>query len=154
MRKGWQVTGVIMLLLSLITAWEAHNLALFDRLGPGPGFFPFWLALIGAVLCAVIVAQVSLATPDTRKEDPGVFPRGEALRMAIAIMVGSIVYSLVLDWLGFRLTTSVYVAALVMLLGERRWWAAVLFGLISGFGLFHLFNNWLDVLLPVGEFGI
>lgn len=154
MRKGWRITGVIMLLLCLLTAWEAHNLALFDRLGPGPGFFPFWLALIGAALCAVIVAQVSNARLDKRGADPGVFPRGEALAKGLAILAMSLVYSVVLDWLGFRLTTTFYAAALVMFLGERRWWAAALFGLIAGFGLFHLFNNWLDVLLPVGEFGI
>ena len=63
MRLGWQITSVVMLLICIATGWEAHNLALFDRLGPGPGFFPFWLSVIGAVLCAVILAQVTRTPP-------------------------------------------------------------------------------------------
>ena len=37
--------------------WLAHGYALKDALGPGPGFFPFWLGLIGAVLSLVLLVQ-------------------------------------------------------------------------------------------------
>jgi hypothetical protein len=39
-------------------------------------------------------------------------------------------------------------------LDERRWWLIAVFSVVAGFGLFHVFNNWLDVLLPVSEMGI
>ena len=65
-----------------------------------------------------------------------------------------IVYSILLSWLGFRLAIMILSATLLPALGEKRWWAIALFAVTAGFGLFHVFNNWLDVLLPVGVLGI
>lgn len=153
MRRGWQVTSVVMLLICIATGWEAHNLALFDRLGPGPGFFPFWLALIGTVLCAVILVQVTRQAPTEGSHDP-IFPRGVEARAAIAILIATAVATALLDVIGFRVTILLFSAGLLVALGDRRWWLIAVFSIIAGFGLFHVFNNWLDVLLPVTEAGI
>ena len=157
MRRGWQYTGLVMLLICLATLWEAKSLSLFDRLGTGPGFFPFWLALIGAVLCGLVLLQVTL-TP-ARADAPGdfkptIFPRGAMAWRVAAILGGSALAALLLDWLGFRLSILIFSAVLLVALVEKRWWAVELFAVIAGFGLYHVFNNWLDVLLPVGIFGI
>lgn len=153
MRRGWQVTTVVMLLICIATGWEAHNLALFDRLGPGPGFFPFWLALIGAVLCAIILVQITREQAKAG-EHPNIFPRGADARAAGAILVLTALATLFLDIIGFRITILLFSAGLLVALGDRRWWLIVVFSIIAGFGLFHVFNNWLDVLLPVSEFGV
>lgn len=154
MRRGWQITSVVMLLICIATGWEAHNLALFDRLGPGPGFFPFWLSLIGAVLCAVILVQVTMRPADTDGEDRAIFPRGEPARAAAAILVATGIATGLLDLIGFRLSIMLFSAGLLVALGDRRWWLIIVFAVFAGFGLFHIFNNWLDVLLPVTEAGI
>jgi putative tricarboxylic transport membrane protein len=153
MRRGWQITGLVMFVICLVTLWEAHSLSLFDRLGPGSGFFPFYLALIGAAISALIVLQVSRAPVEAEPAEP-LFPRGAIAWRAFAIMALAVLATAALDWLGFRISVTLFSAALLFALGERRWWVIVLFAGVAGFGLFHLFNNWLDVLLPVGEFGI
>ncbi len=154
MRRGWQVTSLIMLLICIVTGWEAHNLALFDRLGPGPGFFPFWLAILGGGLCAVILVQVSMTPAGSAEGDAALLPSGQAAWAAAAILVTTGVTAALLDFLGFRITITLFAAVLLVALGDRRWWLIPIFSLIAGFGLFHLFNNWLDVLLPIGVFGI
>ena len=154
MRRGWQITSVILLLICFGTLWEAHNLALFDRLGPGPGFFPFWLALLGAILCGVILYQVTRNPADTSVEDNGIFPRGAAARSAASILIAAAIATALLDVLGFRITIMLFSAGLLIALDERRWWLIAVFSVVAGFGLFHVFNNWLDVLLPVSERGI
>jgi len=157
MRRGRQLTGLIMLLICLVTLWEALKLSLFDRLGPGPGFFPFWLALIGAVLCALVLLQVSrmpAVRPDPAQPAAPIFPRGDMAWRAAAILGVSVLGTALLEPLGFRLAIMIFSACLLVALGVRRWWAVALFAVVAGFGLFHVFNNWLDVLLPVGMFGI
>ena len=153
MRRGWQIVGITLFLICLATLWEARNLALFDRLGPGSGFFPFYLALIGAVLCGVIVWQVTRA-PSEGKAETTIFPRGATGWRALAILGSAALATLLLEWLGFRLSIVIFSAILLPALGEKRWWAIALFAVVAGFGLFYVFNNWLDVLLPVGVLGI
>lgn len=166
MRRGWQITGAVLFLICLATLWEARNLSLFDRLGPGSGFFPFYLALIGVVLCGVIVVQVTRAPAtgasskdededkNKDKEATPLFPRGDIAWRAVAILGCAALATILLSWLGFRLAIMILSATLLPALGEKRWWAIALFAVTAGFGLFHVFNNWLDVLLPVGVLGI
>ncbi len=142
-----------MLVICLVTLWQATKLSLFDRLGPAAGFFPFYLALIGAAMSALILFQVT-RTADLGPSRETIFPRGATAWRAFAILASAAVATALLEWLGFRLAVTMFSAVLLVALGERRWWAVALFAVIAGFGLFHLFNNWLDVLLPVGEFGI
>lgn len=153
MRRGWLIATLVMLVICLVTAYEATLLALFDRLGPGPGFFPFWLAALGAVLCLAILAQVARTAPDSANVTP-VFPRGGDLGAVIAVLACLVIPPLFMDLLGYRLSIALFTAVSVAALGERRAWAIALFAVVAGFGTFHVFNNWLDVVLPVGVLGI
>jgi putative tricarboxylic transport membrane protein len=149
MRRGWQVTACVILLLCLFVMWQSIRLSLIDRLGPGPGFFPFWLAVIGAALAAVIFVQTTLQ--GANDDDELVFPRDAAALARLAAIVGiSLLASALLEPLGYRLTALLYVPALVVSLGERRWWVIALVALAGSFGIFQVFNNWLDVILPQG----
>ena len=53
-----------------------------NGLGPGPGFFPFWLSLTGGALALVLLGQVGRARLDLR---PGrLLPEGPAARRVLA----------------------------------------------------------------------
>ena len=49
-RRAQQVASVAFLALCAFALMQSLQLSLEDPLGPGPGFFPFWLGLIGGVL--------------------------------------------------------------------------------------------------------
>ncbi|MGE0420230.1 MAG: tripartite tricarboxylate transporter TctB family protein, partial [Acetobacteraceae bacterium] len=117
------------------------------------------LGLIGAVTSAMIVWQVTrspanVPAQEAADQDISIIPRGATLWRAVAILGFSIVASLALDWIGFRITIALFSAALLIALGERRWWVVLVFAAVAGVGLFQVFNNWLDVLLPVGVLGV
>jgi len=131
----------------------AYGYALKDALGPGPGFFPFWLGLIGAALSLDLLAQswrgraigggAEVLWPD----------RAGGLRAA-ALLGGVALYALLLEPAGFRLAALVVTAALLFALGVRRPVAIAAFALVASFGLFHVFYHWLKVPLPIGPFGL
>ena len=52
MRRGRLVACVCLLGIFLAALVTSLDYSLTDALGPGPGFFPFWLSLIGAGLNA------------------------------------------------------------------------------------------------------
>jgi putative tricarboxylic transport membrane protein len=152
MRRGWQLATVILFALSVFTIQQSVELSLMDRLGPGPGFFPFWLALLAALLSLLLFADVQR----TRPEGPAVplLPEGPARRQVWLIMVAIAVAAALMEPLGFRLTMLLFNGGLLLAMGERRWWAVALFAIVGSFGVFHVFNNWLDVVLPVGLLGV
>jgi putative tricarboxylic transport membrane protein len=146
---------VLVSLLAVFAAatWLAYGYALKDALGPGPGFFPFWLGLIGAVLSLVLLVQ-SRRGRAVAGVVAGLWPdRAGALRAA-ALLGGLALFALLLEPAGFRLTALVVTAGLLVALGVRRPLAIAAFALVSSFGLFHVFYHWLKVPLPVGPFGL
>ena len=130
----------------------AYGYALKDALGPGPGFFPFWLGLIGAVLSLVLLVH-SWRGRAIGEGAEGLWPdRAGALR-AVALLGGLALSALLLEPAGFRVTAFVVTAALLVALGVRRPVVIAAFALVAGFGLFHVFYHWLKVPLPVGPYG-
>ena len=64
MRRGWQVAAWTLLVIGLLFSYESFQLALSDTLGPGPGFFPFWLGVLGAMLAVALLVQLHLNQVD------------------------------------------------------------------------------------------
>ena len=62
MKRGWQVFSIGVLSLFSFGVWESSKLSLIDKLGPGPGFFGFWLSVIGIALSCVLLLEVTRRT--------------------------------------------------------------------------------------------
>ena len=134
-------------------AWIALGYSLRDALGPGAGFFPFWLGVLGVALSLALLVQ-SLRGGSIAEEPQALLPRGEGARRAISLLAGVVAAALVLQPLGFRLTMLVFSAGLLLALGVRRLVVILVFALASSFGVFHVFYHWLQVPLPMGLLGI
>jgi putative tricarboxylic transport membrane protein len=151
-RRAWQVAGVAFLALFGIVLAESRALSLRDALGPGPGFFPFWLGLAGAGLAVGLLIQVMRGRP---ARDPApLVPRAAAGRRVLAVLGGLAGVTVLLEPLGFRLTIAGFAVFLLTALGARRWWVTALFALAASMGVFHVFYHWLKVPLPVGVLGL
>ncbi|MEZ5815773.1 MAG: tripartite tricarboxylate transporter TctB family protein [Hyphomicrobiaceae bacterium] len=152
MKRGWIVASLVFLALFCATIWQSVSLPLLDELGPGPGFFPLWLAGIGAVLSLLLVIETARA-PDP---SPGeaLIPASDALFRVASVVVMLAVGAALLDWLGWRLTALIVTAVLLPALGARSPIAIAAFVLAASFGVFHVFYYWLKVPLPIGTFGI
>jgi putative tricarboxylic transport membrane protein len=153
MRQGRLIATGAMLVFCLFAMWQSLLLSLTDRLGPGPGFFPFWLALIGAVLSIALLVTTFREAADPADTETRILPHGTGGRRWLAIVGLLAMVTLVMDYLGFRLSMLVFNAALVVALGERRWWLIAVFAVLGSFGVFYVFTTWLDVLLPTGQIG-
>jgi putative tricarboxylic transport membrane protein len=63
-RRGRLVACVCLLGLFVAALVTALDYSLIDALGPGPGFFPFWLSLIGSALTLAILFQTARSADD------------------------------------------------------------------------------------------
>jgi putative tricarboxylic transport membrane protein len=123
-----------------------------DALGPGPGFFPFWLSLIGIALACALLLQVTLRSQFAAAATVE-WPSWRAAAKTVAVLVAMAAAVALLEPLGFRLTMLPFIAVLLPILGARSWPAIALTALAGSFGVFHVFNAWLKVPLPIGTLG-
>ena len=154
MRQGRLIATGAMLAVCLFAVWQSSLLALTDKLGPGPGFFPFWLALIGSAFAIGLLITTWREKAEPDDAEARILPHGEGGRRWFAIVLLLAATIAAMEFAGFRLSMLVFNAALVIALGERRWWVITVFALLGSFGVHYVFTTWLDVLLPTGDLGI
>ncbi len=152
MKIPYQVTGVVLIVFSAVMIRESQRLTYYTHLGPGPGFFPFWLSLTLGLLGAVILCQATYLDSDPLPED--FFPTRIGYVRISAIIVSLVGVVVLLQPLGFRLTTLAFLLFLLFALGRQNLAVTILVALAGSFGTYHLFVNLLSVPLPVGAFGL
>ena len=143
MKRGWQAAVAVLLAVFAFFAFESLQLSLRDALGPGAGFFPFWLSLAGGGLGLVLLVQLHLGRADIESE-----ALKFELRPVVLVLGGLVVATAVLEWLGFRLAMLGLLVYLLLILGARNWLAIGVFSLAGSFGVYHLFSALLKVPLP------
>ena len=146
-RDGW--AGLVVLAASLFLF--ALTLGLKDNpLVPiGPGFYPrLVLGLSAALALALVVVDLFRAKRPT--------PAGHAAYAAVALHFALFgVYAVSLPWLGFRVATFGYVAAMNALMappgGWKGWLRVASLALGTVLVTYLVFEGYLTVLLPRGR---
>jgi putative tricarboxylic transport membrane protein len=152
-RRGRQFACVCLLGTFLAALVTSLGYSLTDALGPGPGFFPFGLSLIGAALTSAILIQLA-RSQDAANATQKILPNRQAALRACGVLVALTAAAVLLEPLGFRLTMVAFIAGLLLGLGARSPSAILLCALAGSFGVFHVFFHWLKVPLPAGAFGL
>jgi putative tricarboxylic transport membrane protein len=135
----------------LATLVTSLSYSLTDALGPGPGFFPFWLSLIGAVLTVAILIET---VRDRSIAGTDILPGREAANQGGVVLLALAAAAALFEPLGYRLTMLLFIAGLLPALGARSPSAILLTALAGSFGVFHVFLYWLKVPLPIGALGL
>jgi len=152
-RRGWQLACVCLLGVFLAALVTALGYSLTDALGPGPGFFPFWLSIIGIALTGAMLVELGRGKVLAEAEGE-VLPDRRAALQAGGVLIALTAAAVLIEPLGFRLTMLPFIAGLLLLLGARSILAIVLCAIAGSFGVFHVFYYWLKVPLPIGAFAI
>ena len=121
MRRVNQITAVVILIPSVYLEWSAFDLHYYTHMGPGPGFFPVWLAAILCVLAIVMFLTATFGRPAGEVPEASVafLPDREGrLRIAIVtLMLGGCAF--LLERIGFGLAMFVMNATVLWTLGVR-----------------------------------
>ncbi len=156
------VAGLVCLAISLVLLAATRGLPEASMLVPiGPGAYPRVVLAITAALSAMLVwsgwrAQRSSRARSAPREAAGQSSggvRNYGLVLAAFAVFGS--YTLLLPYLGFRIATLAFVAAMQALLepprSARAWLVLIVVALVTAFGAHAVFERGLSVLLPRGS---
>lgn len=150
MRRASLVAGIVFLVFSVTVMVASWSMEYYSSIGPGPGFFPFWLSLILGLLSIVWIAQIirSVPKPEKGKKEERLLPVGDGLLRLLSI-VGALCFMIVLmEPLGFQLPMFAFMIFLLIVLGRVKLRTTLVIATIGSFGLFRVFTMLLDVQLP------
>jgi putative tricarboxylic transport membrane protein len=152
MRRPYQITGIVLLAMSAFVLAEALELRYYTRLGPGPGFFPVWLAVLLAILAAAMFWQATFGRTDAMPDDFFADRRGY---LRIGAVLAALVWVIaVMDSLGFCLTMLAFYVVLLQVLGRQHPVVTAAIALAGSFGVYYVFVHWLAVSLPAGMLAV
>jgi len=146
LKKAETVVAVFLVLFSLIMVREALRLSIWSSIGPGAGFFPFWLVL-GVGICAVVIVVQSLRAP--RAGDEPFIPPG-AWRPLLVAFLPMVAILAMLRYLGIYIGGMLYLTGYMWLVGRHRWPYIVFVSILIPLALFFIFEKWFFLLLPKG----
>lgn len=152
MKRPYQISGVVLMLVAGFVVRESLRLRYYTPLGPGPGFFPLWLSILLAILAVAMFWQATYGKPEAMPAD--FYPdRKGYLRIGavLAALAGVIV---LIEPLGFRLVMLGFYLFLLAVLGRQHPLVTGIVALAGSFGVYYVFVHWLAVPLPIGLFGI
>lgn len=149
-------TGLVCLVASLTLFVLTLDLPGPSLLVPiGPGFYPRIVLGITALLSSVLVVQALLARRSATASDPQQPGSGPNFTLVLWSFVVFGVYAGLVPLLGFRIATALFMVAMQWLLdpprGIKAWLVALAIALVTSLTTFHLFQDYLSVLLPRGR---
>jgi putative tricarboxylic transport membrane protein len=149
MKKTYIVANVFWLVLAMAVCLESWRLNVGGVHRPGPGFLPFYTAILLGIL-----ALVSLVQTIKGPGGPGSGIWGGIRFGKLILMIGSLfLYTLLLDQLGFLLGTFLLLIVLFRIVEPYRWTTVVLFSLLTIGGTYLFFVVLLESRLPRGFLG-
>jgi putative tricarboxylic transport membrane protein len=151
-KRAHQVTAVVCIVFAAFVMRRSLALRLHTPLGPGPGYFPFWLSVVFGALALVMLVQATRQRSGGRPADLLATPAGA---WRIAAILGALVGAVVLmNPLGFRLTSLAFYLFLLTTLSRTGWVVTLVVAVAGSFGVYHVFASLLRITLPVGRLGI
>ena len=131
----------------LLVAYDSYRLgAKWAEDGPQSGYFPFY---IGVIICIASLVNFILAVR-VKASDGESFVSADQLKSVLSVAIPTLLYVLVIQFLGIYAASTLFIAVFMMWLGKYGWLRSVLVGFGVSVAFFLMFEIWFHVPLPKG----
>ena len=133
--------------LSLFICQQATVIGVGSLRRPGPGLLAFGAGAGIGLLALAVFIRTFLAKPaaDAAQDEKSV------RRVKFFLICTSLfVYAAVISWLGFVVSTFLFVLFLLRTVQTEKWWRSLLKALLITAGNYLVFVVWLGIRLPGG----
>jgi hypothetical protein len=150
MKKFDQVGSLVCLGIAALFIWQSSLVPSGNIRQPGPGFLPFWVGVILALLSMVLWFQARFRKPGA---DSARFLSGEGNWPYVAAAgIGLFIYTFLLEPLGFIGSTPLLLVFLFRVIGKQKWWVGITGSILVTLFTHLIFRVALKVQLPRGLF--
>ena len=149
MKRGRILFGGLCVVLSIGIIIESYRLRLGTLKGPGAGLWPFAVGLLFLCFSLAYLVKVLKSHPSGAPA----FWGGVKWKKSLLAMLILLLYPVLLETMGFILTTSLAMAVLFRVDKPHRWVFTLSGAVLSSLGMYAIFGLWLKVSLPRGPWG-
>jgi hypothetical protein len=138
---------VLLLALSLLLGYDNWRSGMgWAKDGPQSGYLPFYLCVIlaGAALWGLGSTLLSRAKPAKT------FVTRDQLRRVMQVFIPTLVFVLVVQWLGIYVASFLLVAGFMRIIGRIALWKSLLTAVLFALIMFVTFEVAFDVIMPKG----
>lgn len=118
---------------------------------PGPGFLSFGAGAVMSLMALIVHLQSRWTLSTNEKASPFWKDRRQGLKMILTLL-SLIVYAIVMEYLGFLLSTMLFLAFLFRAIKPQRWLVVGLGSILGSAASYCVFEIWLNSQLPKGIF--
>jgi putative tricarboxylic transport membrane protein len=152
MRKYDRISSVVWLLFATYICVESIRLPLGSFRDPGPGFLPLLVGIILGILSLICFGQARVGK--SSEIAASWYPQ-ERWKNLIGVLIALLLYAVVLDVLGFLISTFLLLILLFRFSSEPRPWVWAIGGsAIASASCYAVFELWLRTQLPKGLLGL
>lgn len=144
MVRANRIMAIVILILTGVLAYNAMQFKLMAEFGPGPGFWPAWLAVAWGVLGVLWFLESGKAGKESFYES-----RWAAVRAPV-IMLIFLGYVLAFERIGLIPSTFLFLLTVTWLYEKRSFVSSLITAAAIPVGLHLLFVTFLGVDLPGG----
>jgi putative tricarboxylic transport membrane protein len=149
MKKTYIIANVFWLVLSIAVCLQSWRLDVGGLHTPGPGFLPFYSAILLGVLALISLIQILKET-----EGPAAGILGGVRWFKLVFMLVSLfIYVLLFNLLGFVLATFLLLLVLFRVIEPYGWKMVLISSLLTITGTYFFFVVLLESRLPRGFLG-
>jgi hypothetical protein len=139
-------TGLFFILFSLYVCFESSRLGVGTFFRPGAGFFPFYSSALLGVLSLILGFFTFRGKLEKAESWTDV---GNTVTVSLAVLG----FALLLTWLGFAITTFLFILFLLRAVERRAWLRSASAALFISAAFYVVFGLWLKAQLPAGILG-
>lgn len=148
-----EIIGIaVWLLIAAFVMISSWNMGLGEYENPGPGFFPFWSALLVGALSLLMMGKIYLQKETVAIEEKADLWKNLNWGKNTVIIVALFAYCLVLPKLGYLISTMALMMV-VFYVGRMKPWAVIAGSLLAVLLSYCLFFYGLKTQLPRGIWG-
>ena len=153
MRADDRLSGAFFLVASIAALLQASCYGIGSFHDPGAGFFPFLMGIVVCVLSSFLLFS-AIFSKKQAKEPPELLRVVLTRKKVLYIVFALVAYGLLLERLGFILTTFFVFTFILQVTEPQKLWVSLVSGITASLVCYALFYVALGVPLPRGILGL
>ena len=148
------VTGIVLFLFGGITVLLSLGMPLGTFRNAGTGMFPLSLGILLMILSGAFTLEIFFQGKEERVRKEASIESSESPIPLVLFLGTMALATLFFNRLGYPLVSFLLMAALLRILGMKRWGLNILISVMTAVGSYFLFVKWLNIPMPKGWIGI